>query len=239
MRYSWATATDVGLVREGNEDAMYPASSGAGEGPILVAVADGLGGHVAGEIASRLAIEAATADPASADIEPADRVLGANDAVLASVASDPRLAGMGTTLTLAVLEADGVLNLAHVGDSRAYLLREGSLQQLTTDHTVIAELIAMGRLTPEAAELDPRRHLLTQSLGLGPVEVEVVRLELHENERLLLCSDGLTTMLDDERIADLLSEMDDPEEAVWTLVEAANSAGGLDNTTVAVVDISA
>ncbi len=237
MRYVWATGTHRGRVRAGNEDAVFPETSGAGEGPLIVAVADGMGGHIAGEVASRLAIDAAARADAETDVSPAARVQAGNEAILAAITDDPALTGMGTTLTLGRFTPDGTLTIAHVGDSRAYLLRHGTLSQLTEDHTVVAELVSLGHLSEAAAARHPQRHLLTRSLGLGPVRVDELAVDLHEGDRVLFCSDGLTTMLDDEQIARHLREEPETEAVVWALIEAANAAGGLDNTTVAVVDV--
>lgn len=233
MNYVWATGSHTGRVRDANEDAVYPEDSGSGAGPVVVAVADGMGGHVAGEIASQIAIEAVATTEAPAD----ERVTASNEAILQFVGTQPQLAGMGTTLTVGILDEAGVLRLGHVGDSRAYLWRGEELQQLTRDHTVVAELVALGHLAAKAAERHPQRHLLTRTLGLGPVEVDSEEQTLEIGDRILLCSDGLTTMLDDTDIAALVGANDDVESAVWALIEAANTAGGVDNTTVVVVDV--
>lgn len=233
MNYVWATGTHTGRLRDANEDAVYPEDSGTGAGPIVVAVADGMGGHVAGEIASRIAIETVADTEVSAD----ERVTASNEAILQFVRSHPQLAGMGTTLTVGLFDEDGVLRLGHVGDSRSYLWRDGELLQLTKDHTVVAELVALGHLAPEAAERHPQRHLLTRTLGLGPVDVDTEEQGLEIGDRVVFCSDGLTTMLDDLEIAQLVAANDDVESAVWALIEAANTAGGVDNTTVVVVDV--
>lgn len=236
MNYIWATATDIGHVRVTNEDTMYPRGDGQGPGPVVIAVADGMGGAVAGEIASRLAIEAASSPDEGTAIE---RVALSNRAVTDAVAGDPELFGMGTTLTLGIFRDDGVLELGHVGDSRAYLLRDGELGQVTRDHTLVADLVAQGKLTPEEAEHHPRRHLLTRAIGMAGIEPDGYEVELRDGDRVLLCSDGLTTMVDDAAVARLLGEGSDVAEAAWSLIEAANKAGGADNITVAVVDVSA
>lgn len=233
LKFVWATGSHKGRVREGNEDAALPEDSGAGSGPVVIAVADGMGGHVAGEVASRLAIDAVAATEDSAE----ERVQAGNEAILEFVGSHPELAGMGTTLTVAIFNGDGTLALGHVGDTRAYLLRGGELRQLTRDHTVVAELVELGHLSADAAERHPQRHLLTRTLGLGPVDIDTEEATLQNGDRVLLCSDGLTTMLVDSEIAQVLADSDDVESAVWALIEAANSAGGMDNTTVAVVDV--
>lgn len=234
MRFVWAAATHPGLVRESNQDAVYPPSSGSGPGPVLLAVADGMGGHVAGDVASRTALAAATAP----DVDgPKERLVAGNLAITERIAEDPSLRGMGTTMTLARVGPDGAVEIGHVGDSRAYLYREGELRRLTVDHTVVQELVELGQISEEQADRHPQRHLLTRVLGLGPVEVDEVSLRLHPGDRLLLCSDGLTGMVEEDDIAAVLGGAADPEEAVWDLVEAANRAGGVDNVSVVVLDV--
>lgn len=232
MRYTWATASHQGMVRDNNEDAVFPASSGDAEGNALVIVADGMGGHVAGEVASRIAINVA----ASADLEPADRVAAGNRAIREEVAREPNLEGMGTTMTLLSID-DTTATVGHVGDSRAYLLRAGEFSQLTEDHTVAAEYVALGQLSPEEAATHPQRHMLTRTLGLTRfVNVDEYKFDILAGDRILLCSDGLTEMVADEVIAATVSDRT-PEEAVWALVELANEAGGVDNITVVVVEV--
>jgi protein phosphatase len=151
--------------------------------------------------------------------------------------SEPGLAGMGTTLTLAEFGDDGAVNLAHVGDSRAYLLHQGLFEQLTDDHTVVAEQLAAGHISPADAVTHPQRSMLTRVLGISPdVEVDSITFDSTAGDRLLICSDGLTNMVEDERVAQLLAK-GSPEEAVWALIEEANRAGGHDNITVVVVDV--
>ena len=231
MRYLWAAATHQGMVRDSNEDSVFPTASGESSDDVLVIVADGMGGHVAGEVASRIAINAA----ASTDVDPADRVAAGNRAIREEVARDPGLDGMGTTMTLLQIE-DAVARFAHVGDSRAYLLRDGELRQVTDDHTVAAEYVAKGQLSPEEAASHPQRHMLVRTLGLTRfVNIDEVTVELRAGDRLLLCSDGLTEMVKDDAIARTLVE-GTPDEVVWKLVEMANNAGGVDNITVVVVE---
>lgn len=235
MRYVWATATHQGRVRARNEDAVYPEASGSSDAAILVGVADGMGGAIAGNVASSTALEAATAVDPGAEMSVVERVVAGNEELLGEIARNPDLRGMGTTMTLGLFRPDGIFELGHVGDSRAYLIRDGKLELLTTDHTVVAELIAMGHLDPGDAERHPQRHLLTRALGLGPVLVDFESLELTDGDRILLCSDGLTSMLSDEQIADI-AVGESVEPTVWALVEAANTAGGVDNISVAIVD---
>ncbi len=239
MNYVWGTGTHVGRVREGNEDSLFPTAAGTSVGPAILMVADGMGGAVAGEVASGIAVETASQAGADDTLTPEERVLAANEAVHKAVEADGSLAGMGTTLTLVKLNEDGVMDLAHVGDSRAYLLRDGEMRQLTTDHTLVNELIALGRITPVEAERHPHRHLITRVLGLGPVGVDTDRIDLMDGDRILLCSDGLTTMVSDFGVQQILDAGEGVEATVWSLIEHANAAGGVDNTTVVVIDASA
>ncbi len=233
MRFIWAVATHPGMIRDHNEDSVFPTSAGSGDGPLLVAVADGMGGHAGGEVASRIAVEMISADTSI----PLDRrITDANDAIAAEGTRDRSLAGMGTTVSAAEIGADGSVTIGHVGDSRVYLLRDGTLTQLTRDHTFVAELVADGRITPEEAAVHPQRSMILRALGHGrPLEVDVIEERLSAGDRLMICSDGLSGMIDDDNIAALLSD-GTVEESVWALVEAANHAGGHDNITVAAVD---
>lgn len=234
MIYHWATATDTGKVRDHNEDAVWPAEDGHGDAPLVVAVADGMGGHIGGEVASRVALQAAVT---AAGAEAEERVRIANLAIIDEVLERPRLAGMGTTLTLAVLGEDGVVDCAHVGDSRAYVLSEGRLEQLTRDHSLVAEMVESGELHPDQAAVHPFRSVVTRALGLErSLEVDRVSRTLRAGDRLLLCTDGLTAMADDEEIAAILAGSDTPRDAADALVTAANRRGGADNTSVVVVD---
>jgi protein phosphatase len=233
MKYVWGSATHQGMVRQNNEDSLYPDRSGESDGPAVLMVADGMGGHIAGEVASRLAINAA----ASSELDPGDRVAAANRAIREEVARRPDLQGMGTTLTLVELTPEGRARFGHVGDSRAYLLRDGELRQLTEDHTVAAEYVALGQLSAEEAVDHPQSHMLTRCLGLTRfVNVDEFDLDLEPGDRLLLCSDGLNSMVAPDRIADSLTG-GTADEAAWKLVEVANKAGGHDNTSVIVIDV--
>ena len=234
MKYQWATASHKGRVRTNNEDSVFPASSGSAVDGALLVLADGMGGHVAGEVASGIAIEIAV----ETDGTVGDRVAAANRAILEQVARDPALAGMGTTLTLLELRAGGQGTFAHVGDSRAYLLRKGTLEQITTDHTIVTEYLEAGKITAEQAADHPQRHMLTRALGLIPdVEIDVFDITFELGDRVLLCSDGVSDMIEDAEIAEALTSVGTAEEAVWELVERANRAGGHDNVTAVVVDI--
>lgn len=232
MTLTWATGTHQGLLRDHNEDSVYPTDDGMTSESLLVGVADGMGGHVAGEIASSLALATAM----KAEGTPGERVLAGNDAVVAASEQDMSLRGMGTTISLAQVFPDGRAVIGHVGDSRVYLLRNSGIYQLTRDHTLVAELEAAGKITAEEAANHPQRSVVTRAAGLTyeliPDELEE---RLEDGDRLILCSDGLTNMLDNETILSLASTAS-LHEAVWSLIEAANQAGGHDNITVAVVD---
>lgn len=233
LRYVWAAATHKGMVREKNEDSLYPDSAGESDGPIVLMVADGMGGHVAGEVASRLAINAA----ASSDVSPADRVAAGNRAIREEVARQPELEGMGTTLTLVELAPDAKAHFAHIGDSRAYVFANGRLAQITEDHTVAAEYVALGHISAEEAIDHPQSHMLTRCLGLTRfVNVDELTLDIEKGDRILLCSDGLNSMVGDDTIAEVLA-IDSAEEAAWKLIDEANEAGGNDNITVIVIDV--
>ncbi len=234
MKFVWAIATHRGMVRESNQDSVVPTSGGTGPGPLLVAVADGMGGHAGGEVASRIAIETISNGSATRIDE---RIVDANEAIAAESRADPALAGMGTTLSAAEISQDGTALIGHVGDSRVYLLRSGILRQLTNDHTLVAQWVAEGRMTIQEAAVHPQRSMIMRAVGHGrPLEVDLIEERLLDGDRLMICSDGLSGMIDDELIANLLSK-GTVEESVWALVEAANSAGGHDNITVAAVDV--
>ena len=234
MKFTWATRTDVGRMRDHNEDSVWPTDDGTSEDPIVMAVADGMGGHAGGEVASAIALDTAMAVGG----EPAIRVQAANLAVVDAARLRPRLSGMGTTMTLAVIDPDGDLDIGHVGDSRSYLFRAGTLEQITNDHSYVAEMIAAGKLTPAEAEVHPYRSVLTRAVGLDPtVEVDRYGRILEAGDRILLCSDGLTAMIPDDHIGRILMTSD-PGETADALVAAANEAGGADNITVVVIDVA-
>jgi PPM family protein phosphatase len=239
MRLSTFAGSDVGRTRSGNEDSYFC-------GRTVFAVADGLGGHQGGEVASAAAVEPLAAldgrefaEPAEAAEALAEAVRQANAAILDRATGDPDLWGMGTTVTAAAVAGDH-LQLAHVGDSRAYRFRDGSLEQLTTDHTVVGELVRRGRLTPEQAAIHPERSILTRAVGLDPrIPVDTPDpLELTPGDQILLCSDGLTEVVPDVKIAQLLTAEPDGDAACRSLIDAANSAGGPDNITVVLIRVT-
>jgi protein phosphatase len=165
------------------------------------------------------------------------RIAVANDVIIKEAAAKPELRGMGTTVTAAEFMPKGEVTIGHVGDSRAYLFREGQLAQITKDHSVVAEYLRAGSIRPEDVATHPQRSMLTRAVGLDPnLVVDVIEISVLEGDRLLLCSDGLTSMIDDGQISKLLGHSN-LEETVWVLIEAANRAGGHDNITLAAVDV--
>ena len=230
MRFKFGDRTDVGRGRPENEDShLVDPEDG------LYAVADGMGGHRAGEVASATAIDALkTAYLGGGRIDQA--VGAANAAVFAKAAEDAELRGMGTTLTAIALH-DSTAELGHVGDSRAYLMRDGAVTQVTEDHSLVEQLVREGRLTPEEAQTHPQRAIITRALGIDrDVAVDTYRIDLKPGDRLMICSDGLTNMLSDDTIAQTLRRHADPQQAADTLVDMANQAGGDDNITVILLD---
>jgi protein phosphatase len=226
--------TDVGCVRDHNEDALIVAAP-------LYAVADGMGGHAAGEVASEIAIQTLVQNaPSIADRDVlVQAVQAANLAIIDASRRGVGKPGMGTTLTCAVIDGDRAL-IGHVGDSRAYLFRGGLLCQITEDHSLVAELVAIGELTPEEAAVHPKRSIITRALGNEEnIEVDIYEIGLKATDRLLLCSDGLSGMLSDNDISALLSQLADPQSTADRLTEEAQARGGNDNISVIVVDIHA
>jgi serine/threonine protein phosphatase PrpC len=208
----------------------------------LFVVADGMGGHIAGDVASSTAVEVITEQTRAADGVGPDSLDGlvrnANAAIYQKSQNDPGLHGMGTTCTLLLVQ-EGMGYVAHVGDSRAYLFRGGDLSQLTKDHTLVGRMVREGRLTEEEAERHPQRSIITRALGIDEtVDVDVSTIELDSGDRVLLCSDGLTGMIDTRAIAEVLDAEPDPQQAADILVDLANDAGGEDNITVVIVDVT-
>lgn len=228
---SFAARTDVGNVREHNEDSFLEKS------PLFV-VADGMGGHEAGEVASRIAVQTMEANiPKSSNPEAlAAAVVKANEAVLRGAEDGTGRPGMGTTLTAALI-FDNEVTIAQVGDSRAYLLHNNELQRITRDHSLVADLIEQGRLTEEEARFHPQRSVITRALGSDPqMQPDIYSLPVEDGDRLLLCSDGLSSMVSDEAIEMVMLANEYPQDACDALVDEALAAGGLDNVTVIVID---
>jgi protein phosphatase len=224
-----ATRTDTGRQRNANEDSLFTRA------PVFV-VADGMGGAQAGEVASKAAAESFDRELPQA---PPERVLRetietANRAIHDRARHDPDLAGMGTTITAVIVDQEAEeVAIGHVGDSRAYRLRDGKLERLTRDHSLVEEMRRKGQLTDAQAEDHPQRSIITRALGPEPeVEVDLQTVPAQPGDAFLLCSDGLTTMLGDEQIARILARATSMQSAVRALVEEANRAGGRDNITV-------
>jgi PPM family protein phosphatase len=237
MQLRLGAATDVGRMRTNNEDSYLS------ERPVA-AVADGMGGHNAGEVASAIAIEELAAlrgkgpwsneKAATDDLKRA--IVRANRRIREAAAADRELNGMGTTL-VAVLEDGDSVHLANVGDSRAYLLRQGELTQVTVDHTLVQELVDDGRLSPKDAERHPQRSMITRALGVDhQVEIDLFTYKLLPGDRLVLCSDGLSDVLNPPQIRNALLRVRDPQQAAERLVALAVEGGGPDNITVIVID---
>jgi protein phosphatase len=221
--------TDPGRKRRRNEDSFVI-------DPPLFAVADGMGGAQAGEVASRLAAAAFREFHEADELDPEERLAAiiqeANRRIFERAADDAQVSGMGTTIT-AALVADEALVIGHVGDSRAYRLRDGKFEQLTDDHSLVADLVRSGRITPEEADAHPQRSVITRALGTDrEVDVDTFTVPAESNDLFLICSDGLTTMVDDEEIRTLVTRASDLDQAGKGLVKAANKAGGEDNITV-------
>ena len=234
----WGSATDVGRVRDNNEDQLLVAEP-------LFAVADGMGGHNAGEVASQVAVDTLRTAFDDAPHTPeglAGAIEAANEAVWERASSGQEFRGMGTTVTaLALVQDDDGIDrfaIANVGDSRAYLLRDGELTQLTDDHSVAEEMVRSGQLNSEAAAVHPQRHMLTRVLGMSAeVDVDLFLLDIFRGDRLLLASDGLNNEVTDAQIASTLRRLADPDEAARELIAQAKANGGNDNITVVVVDV--
>ncbi|MFD0306666.1 Stp1/IreP family PP2C-type Ser/Thr phosphatase [Streptomyces sp. NPDC127119] len=231
----FAAGSHKGMIREGNEDSGYA-------GPRLLAIADGMGGQAAGEVASSEVISTIVAlddDVPGSDILTSlgTAVQRANDQLRMMVEEDPQLEGMGTTLT-ALLWTGQRLGLVHVGDSRAYLLRDGVLTQITQDHTWVQRLVDEGRITEEEATTHPQRSLLMRALGSGDhVEPDLSIREVRAGDRYLICSDGLSGVVSHQTMEDTLASYQGPQETVQQLIELALRGGGPDNITVIVADV--
>jgi serine/threonine protein phosphatase PrpC len=223
-----ALRTDTGRQRRDNEDNAFARA------PVFV-VADGMGGAQAGEVASKIAIETfeqGLPDAGSSEERLAERVREANHQIHELSRTDRERAGMGTTLTAAYVD-DASVAIAHVGDSRAYLFRDGSLERLTQDHSLVEELVRQQKLTPEQAAGHPQRSIITRALGPeANVEVDTWTYPVRAGDILLLCSDGLTTMISEDRVAEILREANSLKGSADALIDAANEAGGRDNITV-------
>jgi PPM family protein phosphatase len=224
--------TDTGRKRRHNED-VYVVD------PPIFAIADGMGGANAGEVAAALAADALRGEGGSGEEAVVDLIQEANRRVYEQAAEDAAKSGMGTTMTVALLE-DGRVRIGHVGDSRAYLIRDGELSQLTDDHSLVGELVRSGKLAPEDAETHPQRSVITRVLGTDPeVDVDTITIETRSGDLFLLCSDGLYSMVGNDRILELVERnRRNLDAAAKALVAAANKGGGDDNITVVAFEIA-
>ena len=230
---SFGSRTDIGCLRDHNEDSLVVT-------PPLFAVADGMGGHAAGEVASEIAVRVLSE---LAPEHPNGEALGraieeANRAVIQAAREGRGRQGMGTTMTAAMLEGERLV-IAQVGDSRAYLLHQGKLQQLTRDHSLMADMIEAGQLTPEEARTHPQRSVITRALGSDAhLHPDIYEINVETGDRLLICSDGLSGMIFDDQIENTLRRVQDPQRCASQLVNEAIAAGGHDNVTVIVADVT-
>jgi serine/threonine protein phosphatase PrpC len=231
---SYASRTDPGRKRRHNEDSFVVQ-------PPLFAIADGMGGAQAGEIASALAADALSESKANGGGESrvTELIQEANRRVHERASTDPSTSGMGTTMTVALIESDGSVTIGHVGDSRAYRLRDGALEQITDDHSLVAELVRRGELSPAEAEVHPQRSVITRALGTDPdVDVDAFSVRPEPGDVYLLCSDGLSDMVPGAAIEEIMREhRGDLDAAARSLVRAANRGGGDDNITAVLFEI--
>lgn len=230
-------ASDVGRQRKINEDGYLIKE------PVF-AVADGMGGHSAGEVASAVALQTIEKQlqkiPEEQEIPDflARSIQEANAAIFQKSTTEMEQRGMGTTLTVALLLKDRVY-IGHIGDSRAYLLREDKLSQLTEDHSLVAQMVKEGMLSPQEAEIHPQRSVLTRALGVEPsAQIDICVSQIKPKDKILLCTDGLTAMLSDVEIEEILNTPRDPQSICKTLVDAANEHGGADNITAVLLEIN-
>ena len=230
---SFGSRTDIGCLRDHNEDSLVVT-------PPLFAVADGMGGHAAGEVASEIAVRVLSElAPEHPDGEALGRAIEeANRAVIQAAREGRGRQGMGTTMTAAMLEGERLV-IAQVGDSCAYLLHQGKLQQLTRDHSLMADMIEAGQLTPEEARTHPQRSVITRALGSDAhLHPDIYEINVETGDRLLICSDGLSGMIFDDQIENTLRRVQDPQRCASQLVNEAIAAGGHDNVTVIVADVT-
>ena len=239
MRVSFMT--DTGRTRSQNQDAVFATCEPIGCLSNLFVIADGMGGHNAGDYASRKAIDLMRESIAARGEQEAVSAIQqgitiANEVIYQEASLDVSKAGMGTTMVVATMDGD-VLRVANVGDSRLYVLTKGCLQQITRDHSVIEEMVRKGEVSKEVAQHHPKRNLITRAVGAEEqVRVDFFDWDLQDVDAVLMCSDGLTNMLEDRRIAEILSLDMTLDKKVATLVEEANLAGGKDNITVLVIE---
>ena len=237
--------TDIGKRRQSNQDAVAVFSNQ--KNLHLAIVADGMGGHQAGDVASHLIISGLGEDWQKTELETSQEIIQwilqhiqrENDDIFEKGRQNPTQIGMGTTI-VAVVTLEKSVVLSHVGDSRCYLIRQGQIKQVTDDHSLVNELVKTGEITPEMANHHPRKNILVRSIGVpGTVETDVTELDIEPGDKLLLCSDGLSNMLTDDEILHIIETSPDLDVALNQLVQQANQAGGFDNITALICDYSA
>ena len=228
----FGSRTDIGCVREQNEDSLVVS-------PPLFVVADGMGGHAAGEVASEIAVRTLSElAPDHADTEALSKAVSQANRNINAPLSGRGREGMGTTCTAAILDGTH-LAIAQVGDSRAYLLHNGRLTQITRDHSLVANMVEAGQLTVEEARVHPNRSVITRALGNDPTTTpDLYEIDVEEGDRLLLCTDGLSSMLEDDEIQAVMNRIPDPQQCASMLVSGALVAGGLDNVTVVIANVT-
>lgn len=232
--------TDIGKRRSSNQDFVYASEQQVGNLPNLLIVADGMGGHNAGDLASRCTVEAMVEYIENAEETRPIPLLSmaihyANDLVVEKARTDRALEGMGTTVVAATIE-DGYLYVANVGDSRLYLIDQ-QIEQITRDHSLVEEMIRIGELQRQDARSHPDRNVITRAIGVNsPVKIDFFDMKLEKGDRILLCSDGLTTMVDDDEILHIVKKCASPKEAAQRLVTEANKNGGKDNISVVLAE---
>ncbi len=235
-----SSATSVGKIRSVNEDSFFASPIGQ-KGEILAVVADGMGGHNAGEVASAQAVNILKDLNLRAGIPIKDTLLGAidcaNNEIYKMSQKNPQQHGMGTTITACVI-SDNKATVAQVGDSRLYLIKNGKLSQITKDHSLVEMLLENGEITKEDAKNHPQKNVITRALGTdNTVDIDTYELEVSEDDILLLCSDGLVNMVDEEKILSVITKAQNFDSLADILVKEAENAGGLDNITVVLVKL--
>ncbi|MCD7957786.1 MAG: Stp1/IreP family PP2C-type Ser/Thr phosphatase [Lachnospiraceae bacterium] len=233
--------TDIGMRRSSNQDFIYASEQPVGNLPNLMIVADGMGGHNAGDLASRYTVESIIEYLEKAGEKRPIALLSeaihyANDRVIEKAATDRALEGMGTTVVAAVVR-DGCLYVANVGDSRLYLIDQ-QISQITRDHSLVEEMIRMGEIQRKDARTHPDKNVITRAIGVkAPVRIDFFDVKLEEGDRILLCSDGLTNMVEDSEILQIVRKYHSPKEAACHLVNEANKNGGKDNISVVLAEV--
>lgn len=241
-----ACLTDIGRARDINEDSCFCRQFANGWD--LVIIADGMGGHNAGEVASKIAVQTivdCVGKRMSSEIDKVEMeqilrnaIEQANVNIYDESLKDVNCSGMGTTVTMAVISQNCII-IGHVGDSRAYIYRSGTLSQITDDHSLVAELVKNGTITEDEAQHHPQKNVITRALGAkDKVDIDVIKLDMESPGILLICSDGLSNMLSDDEITGIISGNCDVSKTARNLIDAANCAGGLDNITVAVAEVT-